>query len=84
MTNTQTSQVILKRRYPAMGSDGQSYEIHVYVKTTAAAPPDQLAPIERISSVRTADGTVLRVIGKGHYEIADRGITLTSTAADAI
>jgi hypothetical protein len=84
MNTTNTSQVILKKRYPATGSDGNTYEVHVYVQTPSVENTDHVAPIEKISSLRTAEGAELRMIGKGHYEILDNGIILTSTAADAI
>jgi len=84
MNMPQGGQVILKKRYAATGSDGETYEVHVYFETASAESIEQGAPMEKISSVRTADGKELRVIKKGHYEIPDTGVTLTSTAPDAI
>ena len=77
-------QSILKHRYPAKGSDGQTYEVHVYFETASAQSIEAGAPMEKISSVRTSDGSELRVISKGHYEITDSGVTLTATAPEAI
>ena len=84
MNTANTSQVILKKRYPATGSDGSTYEVHVYVQTPSAEGTDHVAPIEKITSLRTAEGAELRMIGKGRYEIIDSGITLTSSNPDAI
>jgi len=84
MDTSQTGQSVLKHRYSAKGSDGKTYEVHVYFETASAQSIEQGAPMEKISSVRTADGAELRVISKGHYEIADSGVTLTSTAPEAI
>jgi len=84
MVASTTGQVILKTRYPAKGSDGKAYEVHVYFETASAESIEQGAPMEKISSVRTADGAELRVTSKGHYEIPDTGVTLTATAPDAV
>jgi len=40
--------------------------------------------MEKISSVRTSDGTELHVVSKGHYEIPGSDVTLTATAPEAI
>jgi hypothetical protein len=84
MDTSHTGQSVLKHRYAAKGSDGKAYEVHVYFETASAESIEQGAPMEKISSVRTADGAELRVIRKGHYEIVDSGVTLTSTAPEAI
>lgn len=84
MDKSQTGQSVLKHRYPAKGSDGKTYEVHVYFETASAKSIEQGAPMEKISSVRTADGAELHVVSKGHYEIADSGVTLTSTSPEAI
>jgi hypothetical protein len=84
MDTSKTGQVVLKNRYSATGSDGKTYEVHVYFETASAESIEQGAPMEKISSIRTADGAELRVIKKGHYEIPDTGVTLTATAPDAI
>ena len=84
MDTSHTGQSVLKHRYPAKGSDGKTYEVHVYFETASAQSIEQGAPMERISSVRTADGAELRVVSKGHYEIADGGLTLTATVPEAI
>lgn len=77
-------QVFLKKSYPAHGSDGKTYEVHVYFETPTEKESGQVAPFEKIASLRTAEGTDLRMIGKGHYEIPDSGISLMSTSPDAI
>ena len=84
MDTSHTGQSVLKHRYPAKGSDGKTYEVHVYFETASAESIKQGAPMEKISSVRTADGAELRVVSKGHYEIADSGVTLTATSPEAI
>lgn len=84
MTTPITAQDILKTRFPATGSDGKTYEVRVYVQTPSAETKDQIGPIEKISSLRTSEGAELRMIGKGHYEIVDGGVTLRSTSRDAI
>ena len=84
MDASKTGQVVLKHRYPAKGSDGKTYEVHVYFETASAESMEQGAPMEKISSVQTSDDTKLRVISKGHYEIPDSGVTLTASVPDAI
>jgi len=84
MDTSQTGQSVLKHRYPAKGSDGKTYEVHVYFETASAQSIKEGAPMEKISSVRTSDGTELHVVSKGHYEIPDSDVTLTATAPDAI
>jgi hypothetical protein len=84
MDMSHTGQSVLKHRYPAKGSDGKTYEVHVYFETASAESIEQGAPMEKISSVRTADGAELRVVSKGHYKIADSDVTLTATAPEAI
>ena len=74
--------LVLKHVYPAHGSDGRTYEIHVYAES-ADAEHDH-APIEKLKSVMLADGRDLRVIGKGHYELPDGSLTLESHDHDAI
>ena len=74
--------LVLKRVYHAHGSDGQTYEVHVYAESADAA--DGGAPIEKLKSVNLADGRQLRVVGKGHYEVADGSLTLESHDPDAI
>jgi hypothetical protein len=73
--------LVLKRVYPAHGSDGKTYEVHVYAESADAAHG---APIEKLKSVVLADGRDLRVVGKGHYELADGTLTLESHDHDAI
>jgi hypothetical protein len=84
MSASQTGQVVLKHRYPAKGSDGKTYEVHVYFETASAESIEHGVPMEKISSVRISDGTELHVVSKGHYEIPDSDVTLTATAPDAI
>jgi hypothetical protein len=83
MPSEDSSRTILKKIFPATGADGQSYEIHVYVKS---APSDTThgAPIEKIESIVLADGTPIRVIAKGKYEIGDSGVAISSSHRDAI
>ena len=72
---------ILKRLYPAHGSDGVTYEVHVYVE-----PPDPHAgaPIEKISKLVLADGRELRVLAHRHYAIAGEDVTMHAEDPDAI
>lgn len=84
MDASKSGQTVLKRRYPAKGSDGKTYEVHVYFETASAQSIQEGAPMERISSVCTADGVQLHVVSKGNYEIPDTGVTLRATAPDAI
>jgi hypothetical protein len=74
--------LVLKRVYHAHGSDGQTYEVHVYAESADGAGGG--APIEKLKSVNLADGRQLRVVGKGHYEVADGSLTLESHDPDAI
>jgi hypothetical protein len=77
---TQTM-LVLKRVYHAHGNDGETYEVHVYAES---ANTDDGAPIEKLKSVNLADGRELRVVGKGHYELADGSLKLESHDHDAI
>ena len=72
--------LVLKHVYPAHGSDGKTYEVHVYAEST----DDGHAPIEKLKSVMLADGRDLRVVGKGHYELPDGSLTLESHDHEAI
>jgi hypothetical protein len=74
--------LVLKHVYPAHGSDGATYEIHVYAES--ADTEDGGAPIEKLKSVMLADGRDLRVTGKGHYELPDGSLKLESHDHDAI
>lgn len=73
--------LVLKHVYPALGSDGATYEIHVYAES---ADPGHGRPVEKLKSVVLADGRDLRVTAKGHYELADGSLTLESHAPEAI
>ncbi|MET0231875.1 MAG: hypothetical protein ABW186_13155 [Rhodanobacteraceae bacterium] len=74
--------LVLKRVYPAHGSDGKTYEVHVYAESADAEHGH--APIEKLKSVVLADGRELRVVRKGHYALADGSLTLESHDHDAI
>ena len=67
---------MLKYVYPAHGSDGETYEVHVYAES--ADGTDGGAPIEKLKSVTLADGRDLRVVSKGHYELPDGSLKLES------
>ena len=73
--------LVLKHVYPAHGSDGETYEIHVYAES---ADPGHGKPVEKLKSVMLADGRDLRVTGKGHYEVADGSLKLESHDPEAI
>lgn len=73
--------LLLKYVYPAHGSDGATYEIHVYAES---ADTDDGAPIEHLKSVSLADGRDLRVVSKGHYELRDGSLKLESHDPHAI
>ena len=73
--------LVLKHVYPAHGSDGETYEVHVYAES---ADPEHGKPVEKLKSVVLADGRDLRVTAKGHYEVADGSLTLESHAHEAI
>lgn len=72
--------LVLKSIYPAHGSDGKTYEIHVYAESADDGHP----PIEKLKSVMLADGRDLRVVRKGHYELPDGSLTFESHDHDAI
>jgi hypothetical protein len=74
--------LVLKHVYPAHGSDGKTYEVHVYAESADADHGH--APIEKLKSVVLADGRDLRVVGKGHYELPDGTLTLESHDHEAI
>ncbi|HEX5124205.1 MAG TPA: hypothetical protein VFV97_13235 [Rhodanobacteraceae bacterium] len=73
--------LVLKHVFPAHGSDGETYEIHVYAES---ADPGHGVPVEKLKSVVLADGRALRVTAKGHYELADGGLTLESHDPEAL
>jgi|GEM_PF-1014003 len=75
--------LVLKHVYHAHGSDDATYEIHVYAESGEAAAEGG-APIEKLKSVNLADGRVLRVISKGHYELPDGSLKLESHDHEAI
>lgn len=72
--------MILKHLYHAHGSDGETYEVHVYVEPASHAN----AHIEKLAKVCLADGGELRVISKGHYEIVATGVTLEASVPEAV
>lgn len=76
--------LVLKHVYPAHGSDGATYDIHVYAESGEAAAEGGGAPIEKLKSVNLADGRELHVISKGHYELEDGSLKLESHDPEAI
>lgn len=74
--------LVLKHVYHAHGSDGETYEIHVYAESADAEGGG--APIEKLKSVCLADGRELHVISKGHYELPDGSLKLESHDPGAI
>ncbi len=73
--------LVLKHVYSARGSDGKSYDIHVYAESADRAHGN---PIETLKSVCLADGRDLRVTAKGHYQLADGSLTFESHDPQAI
>ena len=73
--------LVLKHVYPAHGSDGETYEVHVYAES---ADPEHGLPVEKLKSVVLADGRDLRVVAKGRYELPDGSLKLESHDAQAI
>jgi hypothetical protein len=72
--------MVLKHLYHARGSDGNDYEIHVYVEPAS----HENAHIERLAKVCLADGGELKVLSKRHYLVVASGVTLEAHDADAI
>ena len=75
--------MILKRLYSALGSDGKTYEVHVYAERTGDVTHHE-APVEHLALICTADGQLLEVLGHGRYRIVDSGVTLTASDSMAI
>ncbi len=73
--------LVLKHVFPAHGSDGETYEIHVYAES---ADPGHGVPVENLKSVVLADGRALHVTAKGHYELPDGSLTLESHDPEAL
>lgn len=73
--------LVLKHVYQAHGSDGETYDVHVYAES---ADTGDAAPIEKLKSVVLADGRELRVVSKGHYELPDGSLKLESHDHEAI
>jgi len=74
--------LVLKHVFHAHGSDGKTYDVHVYAES--AEPEGGGAPIEKLKSVNLADGRELHMISKGHYELPDGSLTLESHEHEAI
>ncbi len=72
--------VVLKHLYHARGSDGNDYEVHVYVEAARRSN----AWIERLDRVCLADGGALRVLGRRHYQVVATGVTLEASDPDAV
>lgn len=72
--------LLLKHLYHARGSDGNDYEIHVYVEPASR----ENAHIERIAKVCLADGGALRVLSRRHYEVVGTGVRLEASDPEAI
>lgn len=72
--------VVLKHIFHAHGSDGQDYEIHVYVEPAS----HENAHIERLAKVCLADGGELRVLSHRHYEVVATGVRLEASDPAAI
>ena len=76
--------MILKRLYSARGSDGQTYEVHVYAEPAGEAAHEHKAPVEHLALICTAEGQKLKVLGHGRYQIIDTGVLLTASDPMAI
>ena len=74
------SSMVLKHLYHARGSDGNDYEIHVYVEPASY----ENAHIERLAKVCLADGGELHVLSKRHYEIVATGVMLETHDPGAV
>lgn len=71
---------VLKHLYHALGSDGQDYEVHVYVEPARRAN----AFIERLERVCLSDGRALDVLARRHYRIVGTDVTLEASDPEAI
>ncbi|WP_300614593.1 hypothetical protein [Dokdonella sp.] len=80
MPSSSDAPMVLKRLYHAHGSDGEDYEVHVYVEPASHTN----AHIERLAKVCLADGGGLRVLSKGHYEIVATGVRLEADDPQAV
>jgi hypothetical protein len=76
--------MVLKRLFPAHGSDGRDYEVHVYAETVHEGVHPSALPIEHLTTIVTSTGLGLRILGHGRYRIEDTGVILTSHDPDAI
>lgn len=78
--------VLLKRRYPARGNDGRTYEVHVYVETALddIHGKNSHALIEHLALLATADGQKLEVLGKGCYRIVETDVILYAHDPQAV
>ncbi|MGA9341880.1 MAG: hypothetical protein WBV61_06050 [Rhodanobacteraceae bacterium] len=77
--------MFLKKLYAAHGSDGKLYEIHVYAEAVDAPGKKAAHPsMEALTTICTSAGETLEVLGKGHYEIPDTGVTLRSDDPEAV
>ena len=61
--------LVLKHVYPAHGSDGKTYDVHVYAES---ADPVHGAPTEKLKSVVLADGPRPSRHREGALRIAGR------------
>lgn len=76
--------MVLKKLFPAHGSDGCEYEVHVYAQTVHERAEPSDPPIERLSKVVTSTGQALEILGHGRYRIEENGVVLTSHDPEAI
>lgn len=72
--------MVLKHLYHARGSDGNDYEVHVYIEPASHAN----AHIERIAKICLADGGELRVLARQRYEVVATGVTLEASDPEAV
>ncbi|HEU4665208.1 MAG TPA: hypothetical protein VFS55_14360 [Dokdonella sp.] len=72
--------MVLKHLYHARGSDGNDYEVHVYVEPASR----ENAHIERLARVCLADGGELEVVSRRHYRIVASGVTLEAHDPQAV
>lgn len=73
--------LILKRLYSARGSDGATYEVHVYARPADPAHGDT---VDHLAKICTADGDELRVLGHGRYQVVATGVFLTASDPQAV
>jgi hypothetical protein len=74
----------LKQRFAAQGSDGQNYEICVWVGDINTSTLQGRSSVEGLPELRTSTGQAVNVLGKGRYQVMQTGVVLESSGPASV